>query len=179
MLKTISPRLSYVTRPIIAVSLVAILMHATAGFAVQGGALEGSWAETDTRDDAGTFPVLLTFTRDLDQSHPKRGEAIATYVNQIVQLQPTGHGAWRQTGDNQYAITLWFLDVNGTYVAAHVHKAITLSDDQTAYTGTFQTQVLDSQGNVLQTVTGTLAGCRIPTPGTSLSSLVVPGSKLC
>lgn len=178
MLKTISPGLSHVTRPIIAVSLIALLMHASAGFAVQGGPLEGSWAETDTRADV-TFPVLLTFSRDLDQGHANRGEATATYVNQTVQIQTNGHGAWVQTGTNQYAITLWFLDSAGTYVAVHVHKAITVNEEQTGYTGTFQTQVLYAQGNVLQTLTGTVAGCRIPTLRTSLSWLVVPGSKSC
>lgn len=177
MLKTSLFELGHITRPIIAVSLIALLIHASGAFAVQGGPLEGSWAETDTRNDA-TFLVLLSFTRDSDQKDPNSGEATATYVNQIVQLQPSGHGAWGQTGDNRYAITLWFLDPSGTYVAAHVHKAITVNDDRTAYSGTFQTQLLDAQGNVLQTLTGTVSGCRISTLGIS-ASLVAPSSKSC
>lgn len=179
MLKTISPGLSHVTRAIMAVSLIAMLMHASAGFAVQRGSLEGSWAETDTRDDAGTFPVLLTFTRDLDQSHPNRGEATATYVNRNVQLQPTGHGTWIQTGDDEYVVTLWFLDATGTYVAAHVHKAITLNHSLTTYNGTFQTQVLNARGNVLETVTGTVSGCPIPAPGTNTTSLPASNAQSC
>ena len=121
----------------------------------------------------------MTLARDLVQKNPNRGEATATYINSKVQLQPSGHGEWAQTGDNQYAITLWFLSSSGTYVAAHVHKAITVNNDQATYTGTFQTQLLDAQGNVLHTLTGTVAGCLIPTPTSNSSESVEAGVLRC
>ncbi|HEX8895306.1 MAG TPA: hypothetical protein VF783_18410 [Terriglobales bacterium] len=123
--------------------------------------------------------MLLTFIHDLDQKNPNRGEATATYINSKVQLQPSGHGAGSQTGENQYAITLWFLDYTGTYVAAHVHKAITVNSDQKAYTGTFQTQLLDAKGNVLHTLTGTVAGCLIPIPTSSPYEALEAGVLRC
>ena len=164
MLKTNSLRFRANARLLVAAVLVLLMARPATALGPIGGGLECSWAETDTRDDGTTFLVLLTFTRDLDQKNPNRGEATATYINSKVQLQPSGHGVWGRTGENQYAMTLWFLDSSGTYVAAHVHKAITVNDEQTAYTGTFQTQVLDAQGNVLQTLTGKVAGSLIPIP---------------
>ena len=179
MLKTNSHRLRAKTRLLIATVLVLLMARPATAFGPTMGGLERSWTETDTRDDGTTFLVLLTFTRDLDQKNPNRGEATATYINSKVQLQPGGHGAWSQTGDNQYAITLWFLDSTGTYVAAHVHKAITVNSDQNAYTGTFQTQLLDAQGNVLQTLTGTVAGCFISIPTSSPNEAPGAGVLRC
>ena len=179
MLKTNSLELRANSRLLIAAVLVLLMARpATADTPVLGG-LEGSWSETDTRDDGTTFLVLLTFARHLGQKNPNRGEATATYINSKVQLQPSGHGEWAQTGDNQYAITLWFLSSSGTYVAAHVHKTITVNSDQNAYTGTFQTQLLDSQGDVLHTLTGTVAGCPIPIPTSSGSEAPGAGVLRC
>ena len=179
MLKTNSLGLSANTRLLIATILVLLMAGPAAADTPVLGGLEGSWAETDTRDDGTSFLVLLTFTRDLDQKNPSRGGATATYINSKVQLQPSGHGVWSQTGDNQHAITLWFLDSTGTYVAAHVHKAITVNSEQNAYTGKFQTQLLDRQGNVLQTLTGTVAGCQIPIPTSSPSEAPGAGVLRC
>lgn len=167
------------TRLLIAAVLVLLMARPAAALGPTLGGLERSWTETDTRNDGTTFLVLLTFTRDLGQKNPNRGEATATYINSKVRLQPSGHGMWSQTGDNQYAITLWFLDFTGTYVAAHVHKAITVNSDQNAYTGTFQTQLLDAQGNVVQTLTGTVAGCQIPIPTSSPSEAPGAGVLRC
>jgi len=179
MLKTNSPELRASARLLVAAALILLMARpATATTPVRSG-LEGSWAETDTREDGTTFAVLLTSARDLDQKNPSRGEATATYINSKVQLQPSGHGAWGQSGEKQYAITLWFLDAGGTYVAAHVHKAITVNDDRTAYTGTFQTQVLDAQGNVLETLTGTVTGCLIPVPASNPSESVGTNALKC
>jgi len=179
MLKTNSLELRAHSRLLIAaVWVLSMARPATADTPVLGG-LEGSWAETDTRHDGTTFLVLLTFHRDLDQKNANRGGATATYINSKVQLQPSGHGVSGQTDDSQYAITRWFLDASGTYVAAHVHKAITVNNDQTTYTGTFQTQLLDAQGNVVQTLTGTVAGCLIPTPTSNSSESIGAGVLRC
>jgi len=179
MLKINSLELRAKTRLLIAAVLVLLMARPATALGPTMGGLECSWTETDTRDDGTTFLVLLTFTRDLDQKNPNRGEATATYINSKVRLQPSGHGAWSQTSDNQYAVTLWFLDSTGTYVAAHVHKAITMNSDHNAYTGTFQTQLLDAQGNVVQTLTGTVAGCLIVTPISNSSESVGAGVLRC
>lgn len=123
------------------------------------GALEGSWTETDSRDNS-TFISLLTFTVEL--TGPRwHGEATGTYVNRVVALQTSGHGAWIKTGEGQYTIVLRFLDPTGTYVRAEVHKVIQVDDALDHYIGTFLTKILDANGNVLETLTGTVDGKRI------------------
>ncbi len=88
MLKTNPPELRASARLLVAAALILLMARpATATTPVRSG-LEGSWAETDTREDGTTFAVLLTFARDLDQKNPSRGEATATYINSKVQLQP-------------------------------------------------------------------------------------------
>ena len=157
-------------RLLVSVSLLLSMFHASiAVAATQGDPIEGSWAQTDTRVN-GIFTTLLTFSRNFDVPTPHLGEATATSVDPAIQLQPGGHGSWAQAGDHQYSISLWFVDVTGTYVIARIRETLKVSDDDNTYSGTFQTQILDAQGGVLQVLHGTVAGCRIPAPSPTVST---------
>jgi len=145
---------------ILAALVAAITLFASQpAWAIKAPGLEGSWIETDSRDN-GRFISLLTFTLELTEPH-WHGEATGTYVNQTVALQTSGHGAWKKIGEGQYTVALRFLDPTGIYVRARVDKVIQVDDGFDHYTGTFQTQILDAYGNVLETLTGTFDGKRI------------------
>lgn len=121
--------------------------------------LEGSWTETDTGKDR-SFTSLLTFTAEQSDPH-WHGETTKTYFNSSVPLLTSGHGAWLKTGENRYTVALRFLDASGAFVRVRVHEVIEVNDALDHYAGTFETKILDAEGNVLETLTGTVEGNRI------------------
>ena len=121
--------------------------------------LEGSWTETDTDKDR-SFTSLLTFTAEQSDPH-WHGETTKTYFNSSVPLLTSGHGAWLKTGENRCTVALRFLDASGAFVRVRVHEVIEVNDGLDHYAGTFETKILDADGNVLETLTGTVEGNRI------------------
>lgn len=121
--------------------------------------LEGSWEETDAGKDR-SFTSLLTFTAEQSDPH-WHGETTKTYFNSSVQLLTTGHGAWLKTGENRYSVALRFLDASGAFVRVRVQEVIETNNSLDHYTGSFETRILDADGNVLETLTGTVVGKRI------------------
>lgn len=127
---------------------------------IHAGTVEGSWVETDRRAN-GDFTSLLTSTRDQDGTALPHGEAIKTYFNPDVAIQTTGHGEWEKIGDHEYAITSLFLNADGTFVRVRVRENIKVNDALDSYTGTFETEILDAYGNVLETLPGTVNARRV------------------
>jgi hypothetical protein len=73
------------------------------------------------------------------------------------------HGSWAATKDNEFSVTLIaFPLVPGTFAMAKNKETVTLSDSGDSYTLVFLFEVLDANGNVILTFSGTGGGKRIP-----------------
>jgi hypothetical protein len=152
-------------------TVMAALVIAGAGNAAaqsaDGGpgrkALVGSWLETATFPPEVGRPPLKSLVSFHD-------EGIMTYSDQgAVMLEPpivfsSGRGVWQHLQKRTFAYTSFGLisDLNGNLVGYLKARGIyTMSESGSQYSGVTFAEVLDTDGNVLQSVEVTNAGQRI------------------
>jgi hypothetical protein len=124
--------------------------------------IEGAWESSVTLQDCQSGAVLRVF-KGLTVLH-RGGTASATN-----NLPPTtgspAFGMWRRASiAGAFEISLRFFRFNpdGSWAGAqHLRRRVTQLDGNTL-SGTVSAQVLDSAGNILQTVCGSEAATRVP-----------------
>ena len=114
--------------------------------------LLGSFMESAQATNGMTFRALVTFTPG--------GGVIETNTGQGA---PVGaHGSWAAKKDNEFSLTLiTFPLVPGTFAMAKTKETVTLSDSGDSFTAVFLVEVMDANGNVILTFSGTGGGKRI------------------
>lgn len=126
-------------------------------------ALVGSWMETVTFPAASGRPPL----KSLGSFHDG---GTYTYADQgnVLTLPPlvfsAGHGVWTHREHRTFAYTSFGLisDLNGNLVGYLKARGIyTVSASGNEYSGTTHVQILDADGNVLESITVTNEGRRI------------------
>lgn len=133
-----------------------------------GQRLEGSWVVTVNRDPTPgappptPIPALASYSRDglLIFSSPTAPPPIPP----IAGATPSAaHGEWVRIGDRQFAVTFILLYVNaGKFVASlKVRGIANLNDTLDTFTGPYQAEYRDANGNVFLTGTGNVQGSRI------------------
>jgi hypothetical protein len=157
----IAPRLRVLARPAMALAL-AFAFAAVAATAwpdlaaaqTKGGAsIEGSWRLVINVAGAPEAEnSLATFTGD------------GSYIQGTSGGEGTGHGAWRQIGDNVYALTFEQLsrdEESGAMVRVKVWTNITVDASGNALQAPFRFSVMLLDGTVVDQGTGIATGTRI------------------
>jgi hypothetical protein len=157
----IAPRLRVSARPAMALALAfAFLALATtawpdlAAAQTKGGAtIEGSWRLLiNVAGAPEPENSLATFTGD------------GSYIEGTSGGQGTGHGAWRQIGDNVYALTFEQLtqdQESGAVIRIKVWANITCDASGNAFQAPFRFSVMLPDGTVVEQGTGIATGTRI------------------
>jgi hypothetical protein len=107
---------------------------------------------------AGSEVVDVAF----DAWHSDGTEILNDYTNPI-----NGNvclGTWKQTGSLTYKLThpSWYFDNSGNLLGTEMlFENVTLSADGSQFSGTYLIDVYDTQGNLLETLSGTLSASRI------------------
>ena len=118
-----------------------------------GASIEGSWRLViNVAGAPGSENSLATFTGD------------GSYIEGTSGEGGTGHGAWRQTGDNVFALTFEQLsrdEDSGAMVRIKVWANITCDASGNAFQAPFRFSVMLLDGTVVQQGTGTATGTRI------------------
>ena len=118
----------------------------------------GSWfgTITATNPPLGQFNDLISIHTGGIVIESRRYSVPGTPLGNL--LETTGHGAWKRTGANTFVVFFRFLlqDANTGAALGTDNVALSLSLDQAtgALTGTFESQIKDTAGNVLLIVTG-------------------------
>jgi len=125
-----------------------------------GQALEGAWNVAIVFDRAG-LPLCAPSPTVAIATTANRGTVIA---DSCYASEGPGYGVWERTGNNEFAITFRgnSFGPDGTVATSYKVRARASLDASTgAFTGPFQTQILDLSGNVLDTLTGRVNAVRI------------------
>jgi len=146
----VRPRAPYV--------VVLLLLTALAGFGyAQSGSSEqnlaGAW--NVTIDFGGVIPACSA-----PALNNRDGGVIS---NACAANESPGYGQWVRTGNHEFAVTFVGLEygpdpVPGTY---KVRASVTLSDEAQEFSGPFQADTFDLNGNLTGSITGTVTGKRI------------------
>jgi hypothetical protein len=118
----------------------------------------GSWfgTVTATNPPLAPFNDLISFHTGGVVTESRRYLVPSTPFGNL--LETTGHGAWGQTGKATFAAFFRFLlqDANsGAPIGTdNIDLALTLDPTAGTLTGTFQSQIENTTGNVLATFTG-------------------------
>jgi len=157
------------TRQFLTLGFAVAAMVAIAGpaRAVPGGDMSvvGSWygTITATNPPLGQFNDLISFHTGGIVIESRRYFVPGTPFGNL--LETTGHGAWERTGANSFAASFRFLvqDADaGTVIGTdNVSLSLTLDQGTGILTGTFESQIRDTAGNLLLTVTGTYSATPI------------------
>jgi hypothetical protein len=134
-------------------------------------ALVGSWLAAAIPAGTPSAPPrgLVSFTRDgialrtapLQQAAPPALGTDKMFIS-------TTHGAWAANGDGTFGLTFagFAFDATGTFLAMqHIRVAVQVNDTQDAFGGSFKTDFIGSDGQVLASTSGTVAGTRIQVEG--------------
>jgi hypothetical protein len=117
----------------------------------------GSWFVTVTPNIMPAFVGLITATAD--------GGLIETNALTLASsLESPGHGRWIHTTYGKYAITFVNLEVNpdGSFAGTgKVRAKLTLAPSGDDISGTFDVDILDPNGVVLFSDSGTVSATRI------------------
>jgi len=135
--------------------------------ALPGGDLTfvGSWYGTVTavNPPLGQFNDLISFHPGGVVIESRRYFVPGTPLGNL--LESTGHGAWQRTGIGTFAATFRFLlqdaDAGTVLGTDNVRLSLTLDQASGILTGTFESQIKDTAGTVLLTVTGTYSATPI------------------
>jgi hypothetical protein len=138
--------------PAAASGLIAKL---TASPSAAHGTIVGLWHVTYTTSDNQPFQ------ESFDMWHSDGTELETANVNPIVGNVCVG--VWKQTGSEIHLHHVgWGFDTVGNLVGAFtVDDVITLGNRGNSYSGSFDFKQYDSDGNLLQEVTGTVSATRI------------------
>jgi hypothetical protein len=121
--------------------------------------LVGTWFVTAVANVSGgpplTLRALITCT----------GDGTVVETPQTALGVSTAHGAWRRIGKDQFAVTVVYLrrDDTGTQFlgTSKVRSTLTLDEATQELTGSFQTDVSDVDGNLVESFTGTAQAVKI------------------
>jgi len=157
------------TRQFLTLGLAAAIMVAIAtparALPVSDTSFVGSWfgTITATNPPLGQFNDLISFHTGGIVTESRRYFVPGTPFGNL--LETTGHGAWERTGSNSFEASFRFLvqdaDTGAALGTDNVRLSLTLNQDPGALTGTFESQIKDTAGNVLLIVTGTFSATRI------------------
>jgi hypothetical protein len=116
--------------------------------------LEGAWNVTLTTQGITLCTAPAMFSRE--------GTIIADPCSGSVGV---GYGAWVRTGNREFAGTFVgnvYGGSTGQVIGSYKVKSVgALQPDGRTFTGVFKTETFDINGNLLNTVTGTVVGKRI------------------
>jgi hypothetical protein len=148
-----------------AAGLVAVLPRTVQ--ADGSGDLVGSWEATVTATDPplGEFASLMSFHPGGVFIESRRYYVPATPLGPL--LETTGHGAWRKSSDGNFEVFFRFLlqeapPSSGTPIGTdNIRLKLELVRASDTIKGTFESTLRDTQGLVIFTVLGTVAGRRI------------------
>jgi hypothetical protein len=115
----------------------------------------GSWnTEVTIASLRRSYPALVTFTSD--------GSVIADDASSPVEA--TGHGSWIKTGPNAGAFTYVFLIGStepGQWIKGKVSGALKYNARTDKWSGQFKVALVDQDGQVVHSDSGTMRGTRI------------------
>lgn len=117
----------------------------------------GSWFVTVTPTVLPPFVGLTTFSAD-------GGLSETNALTLASSLESPGHGQWIRIKPRRYAVTFVNLEVNpdGSFAGiGKVRSTITLGQTGNDWSGTFQVELLDPDGNLLFSDNGTVSATRI------------------
>jgi hypothetical protein len=118
----------------------------------------GSWfgTITATNPPLGQFNDLISFHAGGVVTESRRYSVPGTPLGNL--LETTGHGAWKRTGANSFVVVFRFIlqdaDTGAVLGTDNVALSLTLDQATGTLTGTFESQIKDTAGNVLLIVTG-------------------------
>jgi hypothetical protein len=125
----------------------------------------GSWLGTITAMDPplGQFNDLISFHAEGVVTESRRYSIPGTPLGNL--LETTGHGAWERKGRNSFEVYFRFLlqdaDSGAPLGTDNVHLDLILDRVDGTLAGSFESQVKDTAGTVLMTVTGSYAAVPI------------------
>ena len=125
----------------------------------------GSWfgTVTATNPPLGQFNDLISFHTGGVVTESRRYLVSPTPFGNL--LETTGHGAWGQTGTNTFEAFFRFLLQNASSGAPigtdNIRLFLTLDTTAGTLTGTFQSQIKDTAGNLLLAVSGNYSAALI------------------
>jgi hypothetical protein len=128
-------------------------VQAQAGSSAVGQHMEGAWRVTITGE---TRPVELAFYHFTADG--------TVLVVGSPRTQSVAVGAWVRTGDRQFGLTQhrFNYDADGNLTSTiKVRSNIALNDAMDGFSGTYQADVVDLNGNVLRSGQGSLDAKRI------------------
>ena len=116
--------------------------------------LEGAWNVTITTQGVTLCTAPAVFASE--------GTMIADPCSGSLGV---GYGAWVRTGNREFSGTFVgsvYNSVTGHIIGTYKVKSLgTLQPDGHTFTGAFKTETFDNNGNLLNTITGTVLGSRI------------------
>jgi hypothetical protein len=134
-------------------------------------ALDGSWIAAAIPAGTPSAPPrgLVSFT----------GDGVAIRTAPLQQVAPpalgtdkmfisTTHGAWAANSDGTFGLTFagFAFDATGNFLAMqHIRVVVQVNDTQDAFGGSFKTDFIGADGQVLASTSGTVAGRRIQVEG--------------
>ena len=140
--------------------LCLLIAFAGMGYAQSGSSeqnLMGAW--NVNIDFGGVIPACSAPTLNT-----RDGGIVA---NPCAANESPGYGQWVRTGNGEFALTFVGLEydlaapggtANGTY---KVRASVSLSNDSQEFSGPFQTDIFDLNGNLVLTVKGTVTAKRV------------------
>ncbi len=125
-----------------------------------GSRLEGTWELTV---EGTPFRIVRTFLAGGVNIDSSNFTPITSTPGPLTVSD--GHGNWKKTGPNQFAMTLMFLQVDPVTrrldSVGKVREAIHLGADSNSYTGIFETEIFLPDGTKIIETGGKVVGTRI------------------
>ena len=135
---------------VLASAVIALWPAATSAQPSVPDPLVGTWVVAVTPTTGPAFSVISVFHSD------------GTYVH-VDTNRNTALGEWVQIDDLKYrhSFQLFTFDQGGTYAGTTtVHVELALDESLDAFTGTYEFKIVDSNGKVTVSSSGTRAGKR-------------------
>lgn len=127
----------------------------------------GSWTGTVTATDPplGSFGNLISFHEGGVVNESRRYYVPETPLGPL--LETTGHGAWKRTGPRAYEAFFRFLlqqappSAGAPVGTDNIRLKVRLDRGGDRFTGTFESNIRNTEGAVVFTARGTISGERI------------------
>ena len=164
---------SFSVSVIAAAILIAVLAPSTVAADESGSkAIAGSWIGTVTPIDPPGIPPmksLLSFTPDGIVLESRRLYLGASPFGPL--METTGHGEWAGTGQREFSVKFIFLmqrgpiSDGGPMGTDTIVMKLTVDESGNTLSGTFRSEVRDTEENVLFVANGLVQATRIRAPG--------------
>lgn len=124
----------------------------------------GSWAATVTPAGGAPFQALLTFDQGGGVIGSAQGDVLLNPPPGVAPGATAVHGSWKRTGNRKYLFTVRqiFYSADGNYEGGNkVRNLVNLNQKGDAFSGQYQFDITDANGNVVFSGSGVIQATRI------------------